>query len=182
MQIIEAIWNEYHLVLYRFIQSRVSNVHTAEDILQDVFLKIQRSIHKLREKSKLKSFLYQITRNTIIDHYRTRKKTEKLSELIPAKEQELVEKERQAIAGSLFPAIQALPERYREAVTLSDIEGLAQKQIAIKQGISLSGAKSRVQRGRAKLKKTLNKDCSFQFDRGRRVIGCEAKTAKCKSC
>jgi RNA polymerase sigma-70 factor (ECF subfamily) len=66
--------------------------------------------------------------------------------------------------------IERLPDHYRQAVMLSEIEGLKQREVAIKQGISLSGAKSRVQRGRKMLKEMLMAGCHFEFDHRGTVI------------
>jgi RNA polymerase sigma-70 factor (ECF subfamily) len=79
--------------------------------------------------------------------------------------------------------IYSLPEPYRDAVVLTELEGLTQRELANRLGISLSGAKSRVQRGRAQLKQMLDECCTFEFDRRGKVIDCtpRAKTG-CDEC
>lgn len=72
--------------------------------------------------------------------------------------------------------IDALPEPYREAIVLTELEGLTQKTLAQRLGISVSGAKSRVQRGREQLKQMLHECCSFEFDRRGKVIECEPRS------
>jgi RNA polymerase sigma-70 factor (ECF subfamily) len=74
--------------------------------------------------------------------------------------------------------IHSLPEPYREAVVLTDLEGLTQKELAGRLSISLSGAKSRVQRGRQKLKEMLLDCCRFEFDRRGGVVDCEPRSMK----
>ncbi|WP_316365587.1 sigma-70 family RNA polymerase sigma factor [Candidatus Thiodiazotropha sp. CDECU1] len=80
MNTIEEIWNHYHSNLLAFIQKRVNDKTAAEDILQDIFVRIQSRIDTLENRSKLESWLYQITRNAIIDFYRSRKPLEELPE------------------------------------------------------------------------------------------------------
>ncbi len=68
--------------------------------------------------------------------------------------------------------IYSLPDQYREAVVLTEFDGLTQQQLADRLGITLSGAKSRVQRGRAHSKQMLDECCNFEFDRRGMVIDC----------
>lgn len=70
---IEEIWSQFNQILLNFIQSKVSNKHDAEDILQNVFIKIYKNLDELKSETKLESWIFQITRNEIIDYYRTRK-------------------------------------------------------------------------------------------------------------
>ena len=183
MNRIEQIWKEYHTKLHSFIQKRVGDASTADDILQEVFIRIMSRIDTLKESNKMQSWIYQIARNAIIDHYRAHKTMEELPETLTAEEVEPGEKARQEIESCLLPMIQSLPEHYRQAVMLSEIEGLTQKEAAKKQGISLSGAKSRVQRGRAMVKEMLLGCCHFEFDRLGRVIDYEQKGNACgKTC
>jgi len=172
---IEQIWQEYHTKLYNFIQSRVGAPHVADDILQEVFIRIYSRIDTLREDSKLQSWIYQITRNAIIDHYRSDKTMASLPEILVAPEIDSSEETRQEIASRLVPMIQDVPEHYRQALMLSEIEGLKQKEVAARQGLSLSGAKSRIQRGRAMLKEMLLECCRFEFDHRGRVTDYEGR-------
>jgi RNA polymerase sigma-70 factor (ECF subfamily) len=72
--------------------------------------------------------------------------------------------------------ISTLPAPYRDALVLTEFEGLTQKEMAERLGISLSGAKSRVQRGREQLKRMLLERCQFEFDRLGRIIDCKPRT------
>jgi len=71
-----------------------------------------------------------------------------------------------------FALGRSLPEPYRKALVLTELEGLTQQELADKVGISLSGAKSWVQRGRQQLKEMLTECCAFEFDRRGGVIDC----------
>lgn len=178
----EQIWQEYHHKLHGFIQSRVSDSSLADDILQDVFTRIHSRIDSLKDSRKIQSWIYQITRNAIIDYYRARKITEELPESLSNKELDNKEKTRKEISNWILPMIKSLPDIYQQALKLSEIEGLPQKEVARKLGLSLPGAKARIQRGRALLKKELVDCCSYKFDRKGNVIDYQCKGETCKDC
>ena len=114
MNRIEQIWKGYHSKLHSFIQSRVHEKSMADDILQDVFVRIQSRIGTLKEDSKIQSWIYQITRNAMIDHYRSSKKISELPKSLASPEIDPGDKTIQEIASCLLPMIQALPNHYRE--------------------------------------------------------------------
>jgi len=178
----EQIWQEYHHKLHGFIQSRVSDSSLADDILQDVFTRIHSRIDSLKDSRKIQSWIYQITRNAIIDYYRARKITEELPESLSNTELDNKEKTRKEISNWLLPMIKSLPDIYQQALLMSEIEGLPQKEVAKKLGLSLPGAKARIQRGRALLKKELVDCCNYKFDRKGNVIDYQRKGETCKDC
>lgn len=161
----EQIWHEYHDRVQRFVQRRVSDPDVAEDIVQDVFLKAHDRLDTLRDARRLDSWLFQIARNAVIDHYR-RRPTLALEDAtaIPAEPEDEA-----SVAHDLIPcllaAIEKLPERDREALLLVVRDGLRQREVAERQGLSISGAKSRIQRARAKVRALLEWCCQPQFDR-----------------
>jgi RNA polymerase sigma-70 factor (ECF subfamily) len=168
---LEYIWHEFADRLGRFIRARVNDPATAEDILQNVFVKIQARLDQLKDPAKLQSWIYLIARNAIIDHYRARKETVEVPETLAA-ETDGPDGEVEELKAAFRRMIYSLPEPYREAVVLTEFEGLTQQQLADRLGISLSGAKSRVQRGRQQLKQMLHDCCAFEFDRRGKVIDC----------
>ena len=179
---LEHIWHEFAGKLGQFIRARVADPATAEDILQDVFVRIQKRLGQLRDPARLQSWLYLITRNAIIDHYRTHKETVEVPDSLPAEPDEH-NGEVEELKAAFRRMIYNLPEPYREALILTEFEGLTQQQLAEKAGISLSGAKSRVQRAREQLKRMLNECCAFEFDRRGKVIGCEPRRkTDCSDC
>lgn len=177
----EHAWEAFHIPLKQFILKRVPEQQSAEDILQDVFLKIHMRIDTLRDEEKLQSWMYQVTRNAIADYYRTHLTTTELSEellvLEPAVDDDVVRE--------LIPCIKAmvdsLPADYRQALLLTEYQGLTQKELGARLGLSFSGAKSRVQRAREKLKTMLLDCCYFEFDRLGRVIDYQPKCTCCAS-
>ncbi len=182
MDRIEQTWREYHTKLDSFIKNRVGDASTAEDILQEVFLRIISKIDTLKDDSKIQSWMYQIARNAIIDHYRANKTVEELPESLATPESEFGQEARQEVEGWLQTMIKRLPENYREAVTLSEIEALTQQEVAEKQGVSLSGAKSRVQRGRVMIKDMLLACCRFEFDHRGKVMDYDVDGDTCEEC
>jgi len=177
-----VLWQAYHDKLLGFIRSRVDSTDVAEDILQDVFIKIQKNIAALRDAERLESWIYQIVRHAVVDHYRARKAFEELPQSLAAPELDEEEQARREISTCLAPMLEALPPPYRDALRLSEIDGLKQKQVAEELGLSLSGAKSRVQRGRAMVKDLLTDCCRFERDHRGTMVGYEPRNSDCSGC
>ena len=177
----EQVWDAFHTPLQQFIRRRVSDEVTAEDVLQDVFLKIHQHIEALRDVKKLESWIYQITRNAIIDSYRNSRPTTTLeAEEVLDMPEELPDDD---VVSDLLPCVRAmvknLPELDRQALVLTEYQGLTQKELAERLGLSFSGAKSRVQRAREKLKQQLLDCCHFELDRRGHIIDYQPR---CHSC
>ena len=178
----EKVWLEYHAGLRAFIKSKIFDDAAAEDILQDVFLKMHTALPSLRDAAKLQSWLYQVTRNVIIDYLRLRKPTVDTPEWLTHPAPDYGEKAFQELSACLQPMIQLLPDTYRQTVVLSELQGLQQREVARVQGISLSAAKSRVQRGRVLLKEMLADCCRLEFDHKGRLCDYERKDKACDAC
>jgi RNA polymerase sigma-70 factor (ECF subfamily) len=169
---LELLWDQYSRRLRAFIRSRVWDDAEAEDILQEVFIRVHRNLccRPEPEWNKPESWIYQIARHLIIDHYRRRRVMVEIPESLPA-EPDLPEEDPEAVlALSLKEIINELPEPYRQALILTEYQGLSQKQLAESLGISLSGAKSRVQRARERLRDMLLRCCHFELDRRGRIV------------
>ena len=179
----EYIWEAFHTPLYGFIRKRVSDEMVAEDLLQEVFLKIHQNGDALQDVKKLESWIYQITRNAIIDFYRSARTMSSLDtpEVLDLPE-ELPDDD---IVSELLPCIQAmvknLPEQDRQAIILTEYQGLTQKEFGERVGLSFSGAKSRVQRAREKLKQQLLACCHFELDHRGHVINYQSRCQCCSS-
>jgi len=183
----EKIWETFGNRLKSYINRRISNPFLAEDILQDIFLKIHSNIDTLKDDSKIHSWIYRIARNTIIDHYRKNKiQPEDIAEFyLEDKESLLVINEvaendyTQEVASGLREMIEALPAKYAQALLQVEFEGISQIELARKLRLSTSGVKSRVQRGRQMLKDSLMRCCHFQFDKYGTVIDYHPVTCCC---
>ncbi|MFL5803201.1 MAG: RNA polymerase sigma factor SigZ [Roseiflexaceae bacterium] len=177
----EQLWEAFSGPLHQFIRRRVHDPHSAEDILQDVFLKIHTHIDSLRTHDRLTSWIYQITRNAIADYYRAQRPTAELAETIPAADALADDDVVRELSPCVAAMVAELPEAYREALRLTEYAGFSQKALSERLGISFSGAKSRVQRGRAKIKEQLLACCHFQFDHAGRIIDYQSRCACCAS-
>lgn len=159
----EHIWNEFHSQLFQFVKKRVKDNDTANDILQDIFIKIHLKLHTLASEDKLTGWIYQITRNSILDHF---KKQKPQADLSPALSELSEEKTfNTELSNCLKPIINQLPENYKDAILQTELGQLSQKEYAEKLGISYSGAKSRVQRAKQQLHVLFNECCTIQSDK-----------------
>lgn len=184
----EHIWEDFHGQLKHFILKRVAHEEAAEDILQDVFVKIHLHIRTLKDQQKLQGWLYQIARNAITDYYRVEQRVvtiPELPELENVADEEALGDEQdaeQALAPAVASFVAALPPPYKQAIMLTEYDGLTQRELADHLGISLSGAKSRVQRARERLKDMLLTCCHFELDRRGHIIDYVPRQACCVSC
>lgn len=177
----EQVWEDFHKPLYQFICRRISDQSAAEDLLQDVFLKIHQRVDTLQDIKRLESWIYQIARNTIIDHYRRAKPEITLdAPLMLDLSDELPDDD---VITELLPCVQAmvknLPEQDRQALVLTEYQGLTQKELGERLGLSFSGAKSRVQRAREKLKQQLLECCHFELDRRGHILNYQPRCQCC---
>jgi RNA polymerase sigma-70 factor (ECF subfamily) len=181
---VEEIWKLYHTGLKRFILNRINNVDDAEDILQDVFCKIHTNIGFIKDTKTIKIWVYRIARNTVIDYYRHRKVDIKCSSIPEnlALAVDTTSKPPEITSVCLKSIINNLPDKYRQAIVLCEYDGMTQKELAGTLGISITGAKSRVQRARKMLQAILKKSCEFQFDRRGNVIDYQPKVDCARYC
>lgn len=166
----EQVWNKFSDQLKNFLQKRVTDSSMADDLLQEVFVKIHLNLPHLKDNNKLENWVFQIAYNQLNDHYRRQKSvsTQHLEDLDLAADQDSSVHD---LHNCLVPFIQNLPETYKTAVILSEVEGLNQQEIAGKLGITLSGAKSRIQRGRALIKQHFVECCHFHIGKDGKLSG-----------
>ena len=182
--ITEQAWEACHTSLHQFIRRRVPDEASAEDLLQEVFLKLHQQGKNLRDVRRLESWIYQVTRNLIIDYYRSNHhhvktldsmKALDLPEELPADD----------ILNELLPCVRAmvlaLPDQDRQALILTEYQGLTQKELGERLGLSFSGAKSRVQRAREKLKQELLACCHFELDRRGHILDYRPRCNCCEA-
>lgn len=165
----DVLWTQMHDRLCWFVCGRVSNGQDAEDLLQDIFLRVYARSGDLRNDQRLEPWMYQVARNRIIDYYRARRLWVDLPETLKAADaafaDELVyDEEGDPLLVYLREAVAALSETDRVALIGADVKGLEQRALAVKMGISLPGAKSRVQRARRKVKEVLLHCFDLEFD------------------
>ncbi|MDK3159580.1 sigma-70 family RNA polymerase sigma factor [Kamptonema cortianum] len=178
----ERLWSEFADQLGGFLRSRVNSASEADDLRQEVFLKLQKQLETGNSVHDLNAWLYRTARNAIIDRYRTHKPTVEIEESslisFPPSDPDLA-----PLMASFRRMIHSLPDGYRDAVLLADIEELPHKEVATHLGLSLSATKSRILRGRQMLRESLDACCQFERDSRGTVIDCEPRASKkCTEC
>lgn len=157
------LYRQFHRELENFIYSKVKDKVISKDILQEVFIKIHLHQHSIKDQSKITAWIYQLTRNTIHDYYRKLVILNGETE-IPHDVSELPLPNEQGLERCVLPFIHQLPQKYKDALLLTDIKGLSQTQLAEQLNISYPAAKSRVQRARQKLKDLFTDFCYIHSD------------------
>jgi RNA polymerase sigma-70 factor (ECF subfamily) len=174
MQTLNDIWTEMGARLRQFVGRRVNDPHAADDITQEVMLKVQTQLNALPPQDRLPAWMFTIARNAVIDHYRARSLREpvELPVLEAAHDSKEIDRQEQVrgLSECLVRVVEHLPEPYRHAMKLADLDGVTQQEIADRAGISLSGAKSRVQRARQQLREMLLDCCHVERDGRGNVI------------
>lgn len=173
----ERIWSEFSAQLRGFIRSRVRDAATADDLLQETFLKIHTRLPQLRNREQLAPWIYRIARNTITDHFRALRHPESLESsgatAVPAIDPPDHDDHHmnQLVGLWLRGFLATIPEEYRQAVEMVELEGKTMEELAEATGLSISGAKARVQRGRKMLRQRLHDCCHVELDRRGNVLG-----------
>jgi RNA polymerase sigma-70 factor, ECF subfamily len=192
----EELWHLVHDGLRAFIAKRVNDHGHVDDILQDVFVRVHRQVDAVSDPTRIVSWIYRVTRNAIIDHYRSPRRQREIPTGLSSTLEVVGEVHaipeiarhgnagelRAELAGCLRPMIERLSGDYRDAIILVELEGMTQQAAAKQMGISLSGMKSRVQRGRKQLKRMLDECCLIQLDRRGGVREFEVRDTGCDPC
>ena len=185
-------WHSVRRRLLAFVAPRVANPADAEDVVQDVLLRMVREIDGLRDGDRLDAWAYRVARNAITDEYRrrgragaamTRLQAERGEETGDPTAEPVLESDLVELRGCLRPLIARLDEPYRSALTATAVDGHTQAEAAAAAGVSLPGMKSRVQRGRDRLREMLLACCAVDTTdpalRGRPVTGDAAGGCRC---
>lgn len=147
------IWDQHKRHLLNFIKTKMDDEHIAEDILQEVSIKLVDNLNRKTEIKNYKTWLFQVARNTIADYYRKKEKQAHLS--MP--QSEVITNSSACVCDLSGFVIQTyLPEKYSRPLYLSDIEQKPQQEIAEMLNLSLTATKSRIQRARKKLKELVS--------------------------
>lgn len=179
-----ALWEDVAARLRPFVARQVPATDV-EDVLQDVFVRMQRGLGSLRDEERFTSWLFQVARSSVAELVRSKARhplAEAADELPaePIDDDDRDASRELSSCVSLFVA--RLPSPYREAVTLVELEGLTTREAADMVGISVSGMKSRVQRGRARLREMFDECCVIALDARGKVTSFSPRTTSCSSC
>jgi RNA polymerase sigma-70 factor, ECF subfamily len=187
----EAVWLEFHDRMRRFVLKRVRNEADADDIVQKVFLQMHRSLRGLRNGDRMDVWLYRIARNAITDYYRAPARrrelaagsTAEMDVLSPLSSEGRGDASEVAgAAACLRPMLDGLPPEYGRALRRVDLDGETQRSVAEAEGISVSGMKARVQRGRRRLREILLECCEIELDRRGGVMECASRGSGGSGC
>lgn len=164
--IVRQYWRKVFNVAYKF----VGRHDEAEDLAQDIFLKLFRSLATFDRRANFQTWLISVSRNLCIDHYRSvRKERETIDRGVNADDLSPVSKEvgpytaleRVDLARQLGDALQELPATLRKAVVMRDIQDMSYQEIADELGLPEGTVKSRINRGRRELARQLRRHGSF---------------------
>ena len=183
MENLELHWTTVEDKLRSFIIGKVQDRMLADDILQEVFIKIHSKIDTLKDSTKIQPWIYQIARNLIIDHQRKSGKiNSRKSDLKDVHQDEYSNELLDEALEDMVKMMDDLKPEYCEALCLTELEGMSVKEYALKAGISYPSAKSRVHRGRQLLKDLMMNCCHYEFDKYGEVLDITPNKCCCCCC
>jgi len=157
-------WGQHHTELQRWLAHRLSDATTAQDLLQEVFLKALRQGGRFCSVSNARAWLFEVARNTLTDHLRRQHPTVPLPgdladwPVADAEPTPVVDQ----LTDCLARVLTELPEADADIIRQCDLNGLAQADYATRQGLSLPAAKARLRRARLRLKAHMTDACRIQ--------------------
>ena len=176
---VKQVWQEHRHQLQRFVHSRVSNAADVEDLLQEILIKTYQRLHTVQDRGKLRAWLFQVTRNAIIDYYRQPHKNQPVPWDFMEHGNEPPEQAHQELSDCIRPFLEQLPTTYKAAVEAVDLNGVSQKVLAEELGLSHSAVKSRVQRGRKMLASLFQECCRYEIDAPGNIIDYQQNDESC---
>jgi len=189
---IGKIWFNFGRQISEFICRKTGHLDHCHDILQEVYIKISQNIDKVEKADNIGAYVTRLAGNAVNDHYRSLQNEPSIPSApygdccdtpdkpitTQANPTSFREPSLQLADCCLLPMIESLPPIYRDALVWTQLEGMSQKAMAEKLGISETGARSRVQRAREKLKEAILNCCNYQFDRYGNIVSCCEKPSK----
>lgn len=165
--------------LLGYVRNRVRNQEDAEDLTQDVFFKLAKS--NSNDIDNLKSWVYVIAKNTITDYYRKKQLQTNTIEEDSFIDTKPFEDAGQKLSNCVSAFVNQLPDEYRELLTLSELKEIPQKEIAIQLDMNYVTVRSKIQRGRKKLKELLEGCCTILQGGKGSIMDYESKTGRNKT-
>src|SRR4030095_12845096 len=160
-QTFHELYQKYHERVYSICFRMTQDASESEDLTQDVFIGLFRTVGSFRGESAFTTWLYRLTVNLVLMHFRKRKRRQdRINEegelsayIVPGSQ----DPKRMRIVDSILlsEVITKLPEGYRQAIILHDIQGLQHKEIAEARGKSVGTSKSQLHKGRAMLRELI---------------------------
>jgi RNA polymerase sigma-70 factor (ECF subfamily) len=188
-EILSAAFTEMRAALFTFFRGRVSDDAVAEDLVSETFLRLSRTLVNGGEPAHLRGYVFKTANNLIIDHWRRRATRKEqgtsgveLQELADPNPRDEDEEVRAALAKCLRGMMGALPEKTRDALIAHDLDGVPIQSLATKNEMSASGMKSRIQRGRGRLRDAFEACCNVEIDGFGRAMDFSQKEGACAKC
>lgn len=186
----ETAWREFRGQLRAFVARRVGDAADVDDIVQHAFLQLHRGLGAIRNRERVHAWLYSTARRGIADHYRSRGRRVEVASGDVADLDALARTDRaageeggrQEVARCLAPVLQRLAPADREAILLTEVQGLRLADAALRVKVSLPGMKSRVQRARRRLREAILACCRVALDGRGAPIGCERRDGPRATC
>ncbi|NVK53305.1 MAG: sigma-70 family RNA polymerase sigma factor [Flavobacteriaceae bacterium] len=175
----QQVWAQYADDLKRFIFSKIKDEAVADDILQDSFIKIHTKLHTLKDLNKLKSWIFSIARNSVLDYF---KATNKTFEYANFEAETFIEEDVHTEKDCLRGILQNLPKKYRDPIFLSDIKGLKQADVAKQLHQNITTTKSQIQRARKLIAKGFIDCCGYRLNNDGKLVGEIQEKEDCKVC
>lgn len=175
----QQVWKKYADDVKHFILSKVKDTTVTDDLLQETFIKVHTKLHTLKDITKLKSWIFTIARNTMMDYF---KNTNQKVELKNFETQTDIEEHEHTEKDCLRGILQSLPKKYRDPLFLSDIKGLKQQEVADTLKQNLPTTKSQIQRARKLIAQGFIDCCGFSLNEEGKLVGEIQDKEDCKVC
>ena len=156
MKCLMKAWQQSESLLYNWLLKQTQSQHETEDIMQEVFLKAMRNSERFCSLKDGKSWLFKMTKNQFIDHWRRKIEIEDIDDLetvdkiLPMMEQ---------LQSCLPRVLPKLSSHHRHVIEFCDLNGMTQAQYSKENGLSLAATKARLRRARVELKQILVTEC-----------------------
>ncbi|MFN7982991.1 MAG: sigma-70 family RNA polymerase sigma factor [Vicinamibacterales bacterium] len=160
-------WTAPEQELHAFLLGQVHDPTLADDLLQDVFLKAIRAGQHFCTLDSPRAWLFQVTRNAVVDQHRLRKSVVPVEDDLaaPVATADPIDE----LAQCIERALDALAPDDRDILQHCDLEGQTQREYADARGLNLPAAKARIQRARVRLRQHIVEQCGVRFDDEGRV-------------
>lgn len=162
MKCVQKAWNNHQPELRDFFRGRLGEVHWADDLLQDVFVKALANRETFCQLTNTRAWLYRVAKNRLIDFQRSHKYYTEVSDYYPVEIYEPSPLEN--LSKCLLPVLKNLSADDQDIIEWCDLEGLHQAEYARLKDLSIVAAKSRIQRARKRLKNRLLTGYQIGFD------------------
>jgi RNA polymerase sigma-70 factor (ECF subfamily) len=185
------VWTEFHAGLERFVAQRVNDASDVEDVLQSLFLRLHRGLVSGTVPARVRAWVYESARHAVIDFYRAKGRRREAPAGTLEDLDALVAGERStdewpfddaSLATCVPHFVRQLPDAFREALEITAMQGIAQREAAARVGVSEPGMKARVQRGRKRLKQALLDCCDVTLDPRGGVVGYQLRPGQASRC